>query len=514
VIGSLSAGLYVANRERRDAEHRFAEVRQLANKFIALDNELRGLPGSTRLRMKIVTDSLQYLHSLSGSAPVDKDLALEMAYAYVRVAHAQGDPTSPNLGQFAEAAASLNSAEAFVDTVLAKDPQNQRALFIAATIAHDRMTLSNVRGDRTAELKFATEAASLVERFMNTHPVAFNDLYSMRYFYANVAWAFYDLRDFDKTILYAQRALDITLPGSHANDLRGAILLNSAAAQWQSGNLDGAAKTVHQAVGFATTEAEDGFAALRINLASALEQEGMILGRKDAEPSLLRTSEALVDFQRAFDIAEDLASKDADDFLSRHNEALFGTEIGNILRHSDSKKALAVYDRSLSRIREAKSNVSTQSDEADLLAASSYVVRWQGHEDEAKRRLARAFEILQAMQRFPSDKVEPMSDVYDTLRAKADDYGETGQLPEAIEIYTQLLTKMMAWGADPRNDLRDATAFSRTWTALASLLRKSGRIDEAKHWELVRTELWNEWNGKLPNAQALLRQSLSQVASR
>src|ERR1700678_786616 len=185
VIGSLSVGLYVANRERRDAEHRFAEVRQLSNKFIALDNELRGLPGSTRLRMQIVSDSLQYLNSLSGSAPVDKDLALEMAYAYVRVAHAQGDPTSPNLGQFAEAASSLNSADAFVDTVLAKDPRNQRALFIAATIAHDRMTLANARSDRTAELEYATQAASLVDRFMNTRPVTFNDLYSMRYFYTN-----------------------------------------------------------------------------------------------------------------------------------------------------------------------------------------------------------------------------------------------------------------------------------------------------------------------------------------
>ena len=48
VIGSLSAGLYVANRERKIAERRFAQVRQLANKFIALDNNIRGLPGSTQ----------------------------------------------------------------------------------------------------------------------------------------------------------------------------------------------------------------------------------------------------------------------------------------------------------------------------------------------------------------------------------------------------------------------------------------------------------------------------------
>src|SRR5580704_11424417 len=45
VIGSLSTGLLVANRERKVAEQRFAQVRQLANKFIELDNDIRGLQG-------------------------------------------------------------------------------------------------------------------------------------------------------------------------------------------------------------------------------------------------------------------------------------------------------------------------------------------------------------------------------------------------------------------------------------------------------------------------------------
>ena len=167
VFGSLFAGIYVANRERRIAEQRFEEVRELSNKFMVLDNDLRGLPGSTQVRMRIVTDSLQYLNSLGSAAPIGKDLVLEIAYAYVRVAHAQGDPTSPNLGQFAEAEASLNNAAKFVDPILAKDPQNQRALFIATTIAHDRMNLADTRGARAEELKDAADTASLVERFMS-----------------------------------------------------------------------------------------------------------------------------------------------------------------------------------------------------------------------------------------------------------------------------------------------------------------------------------------------------------
>jgi tetratricopeptide (TPR) repeat protein len=170
---------------------------------------------------------------------------------------------------------------------------------------------------------------------------------------------------------------------------------------------------------------------------------------------------------------------------------------------------LAVYDQTLVRIREAKTN--TQRDEADLLAGSSYPVRWVGRKEEAKQRISRAFELLSQANRYPSDKVEPMSDTYDVLRAQADDYAETGQTVKAIEAYQQLLDKITAWKPNVENDLRDATCISRTWTALAGLLRRARRIDEATRLEARRTELWNHWNGKLSNAQFLLRQSLSQI---
>jgi len=86
------------NRERKIAERRFLQVRQLANKYIELDDSIRGFPGSTKVRSQIVADSLQYLTSLGSEAHMDKDLANEIALAYIRVAHVQGDPTSPNLG--------------------------------------------------------------------------------------------------------------------------------------------------------------------------------------------------------------------------------------------------------------------------------------------------------------------------------------------------------------------------------------------------------------------------------
>jgi len=516
VLGSLSAGLYVANRERKVAERHFTQVRQLANKFIALDQDIRGVPGSTKVRMQMVTDSLEYLTSLGSDIQGDNDLALEIAYAYVRVAHVQGDPTSPNLGQFIEAEASLKNASRFVDPVLAKDPRNPRALFIATTIAHDRMILAGNRGDQAEELKDAAATVSLIERFMSTRPVEFRDLYSMRYFYVNVAGTYIDGRNFDDAMRYSQRALEIVVPGPRANDLRGSALEVLATARWQSGDLDGAQTTALESIELKKTEAESsgGHASLRMNLANGYDLEGMILGRADEEPSLGRSSEALAEFHKALDIAEDLAQKDANDFLSRHHVALASLEIGNILRHRDPQDALAVYDRALARIREAKSNVSTQRDEAELLTASSYTLRWTARDKEAEQRIGRAFELLNQASRYPADKVDPMSDTYDALRAQADHYAETGRAGKAMESYQQLLDKLVAWKPDIQNDLRDATCISRTWTALADLTRRVGRTDEAGRLEAQRAELWNHWKAKLPNAQFLLRQSLSQVVPR
>lgn len=513
VIGSLTAGLLIANRERKIAEQRFAQVRQLANKFIALDQDIRGLPGSTKVRMQLVSDAQQYLTSLGGDVHGDKDLALDIAYAYIRVAHAQGDPTSPNLGQFDEAEKSLNQASTFVDPVLAKDPNNQRALFIATTIAHDRKALAGYRGDEQEALRYAAVTVSLIERFMSTRPTHTHDLYSMRYFYINVANTYVASRQFNDAIRYCQRALDMPVPPPRANELRGPALYVLADARHQAGDLDGALKTALESVHLDEVEAADagGHASLRINLANALHLEGRILGGADSEPSLGRSREALAEFQKASDIAEDIAKIDSLDYLSRVSAALFGLEIGNILRHTDPPRALVVYDHALSRIRETKTNTSAQRTEAGLLVSSSYALRWTGHEEEAKQRIQKAFDLLHQAKRYPVDRVEPMSDVYDALRAEADDYAETGQTAKAVEAYQQLLDKMMAWPADPQNDLRDATCLSRTWTALANLLRGARRTQEAERLESQRAELWKHWNEKLPNAEFLLRQSLSQI---
>src|SRR5579864_7083092 len=78
VIASLSAGLYVANRERAIAQRRFMEVRQLANKLFDIDVQVAQLPGSSKTRQLIVDTALDYLRRLIADVRMDPELALDV----------------------------------------------------------------------------------------------------------------------------------------------------------------------------------------------------------------------------------------------------------------------------------------------------------------------------------------------------------------------------------------------------------------------------------------------------
>src|SRR5262249_15775882 len=110
-IAGLSGGVLVANHQRAIAQRRFVHVRQLSNKPFDSDVEARKFTGSTKTRQLIVDTSLEYLRRLSADAQGDRELALEVGNAYMRVARVQGVPISQNLGQMGLAEQNLRIAE-------------------------------------------------------------------------------------------------------------------------------------------------------------------------------------------------------------------------------------------------------------------------------------------------------------------------------------------------------------------------------------------------------------------
>jgi serine/threonine protein kinase len=95
----LAGGLVYAERQRRLAEQRLQEVRQLANRFVFdVHDAVRELPGSTKARRLIVSTALEYLERLSADAKSDPSLARDLAAGWLRIGDVQGWVLGSNLG--------------------------------------------------------------------------------------------------------------------------------------------------------------------------------------------------------------------------------------------------------------------------------------------------------------------------------------------------------------------------------------------------------------------------------
>jgi serine/threonine protein kinase len=214
-IVSLSAGIFIANRQQAVAQQRFMQVRQLANRFIELHDDVAKLPGSTKIREKMVTTALDYLHNLSRSSGNDPKLLSEIGQVYERVAQAQGAPGQPNLGRaenalwsfrkaveyesraaaldpiyrvdlasfrtelsylamlngyVPEARQNLDAAASSLDQIRTEDPGNLELLVLAARVAGNRGDLSELEGNVHDELAFFQKSARLHNEYLRLKP--------------------------------------------------------------------------------------------------------------------------------------------------------------------------------------------------------------------------------------------------------------------------------------------------------------------------------------------------------
>ena len=104
VVAALAIGVAVSLHEARVAQRRFAQVRELANTFLfQFYDQVTPLAGSTAVRASILETARKYLDGLSTEAGNDRDLVLELAQAYQRLAYVQSRTGTANLGQVEEA---------------------------------------------------------------------------------------------------------------------------------------------------------------------------------------------------------------------------------------------------------------------------------------------------------------------------------------------------------------------------------------------------------------------------
>jgi serine/threonine protein kinase len=515
VVG-IAGGAIVAERERAIAERRFQQVRQLSNKLFELDAEIRTLPGATRARHNIVSASLEYLEGLGAEArprwmadgEQDMDLALEIGAAYLQVARVQGVPGQSNLGQFAQAKQSLARADAFVESVLADAayPRRRSALLTSAEIAHDGMILAQTENRDTDALAFARKAGEHVDALLEGSSPNAKEVQTVTRILTNMALFHSNVHLVDQAAVYARRSVDIARNfGNDKRQLSGGLSVLANATRF-GGDLEGALQAVREARALALETAVPDDSIRTLNLAAALWREALILGELN-NINLDRAAEAVPLLEKAFDLAEGLAAKDPDDYSSRSYVAMAGTELGDILRDRDPRRALGLYDRTRSRVAEIKDNAKARRDEVWLLAGSAYALRRLRRPDEAGQRIDTAFAILRSLGDYPVENVSLGEAVDAALRARGDHYADTGQTAAAIATYEELLQKALASEPRPQTDLRHANGLSRIYRDLASLYHRSDDKARADALDQRRLELWQYWDRKLPNNPFVRRQA-------
>ena len=503
VIG-LSIGLYIANRERALAQQEFQEVRQLAGKLIDLDGDIRDLPGATKARNRIVSTSLAYLAALGPRARGDRGLALEIGDAYAQLARIQGVPIHSTLGQLEQARGTLLKAEPFLESVLAADPGNRRAVLLSAQVAHDRMAIAAVERKVPESLEQAAEAEVRLGRLARLGDLRPLEVAALAGMYSNVAIAYGNGHRYSDEIRVARRSLEVSSGVPAARGPRAVATAALASGLRWSGDLDGALAEVRASRALLETTRDNGVV-YRVNLIESLFREGRILA-EEGEVSMNRPAEAIPQLQKALDLAEEMAAKDPHDTNSRHRVAGAAAVLGSLLWRTDPPRALAVYDRGLGRTREIENNLEAQRDEATLLAGSSYALRSLHRADEAGRRIETAFQVLRRTKDYPAERIIPIDAPRTVVRALADQYAGTGRLKQAADTYRELLDKEMATNPDPENDLRNASYLSDDEVQFVGVLRRLGRQEEAAELEARRQALWRSWDRKLPHNPFVLRQ--------
>jgi tetratricopeptide (TPR) repeat protein len=149
-----------ANLERRKAEARSSDLRQLSNSLLSeLDEAIKQLPGSTGVQKLLVTRVLEHLDRMAADAQGDRLTQIDLVDAYTRLANIQGNPYDQNLGDPAGGLAGTKKAIDIARPLVAQYPNDRDALRGLAT-AEDAESEILFGTARTQEAIAAMEPAT------------------------------------------------------------------------------------------------------------------------------------------------------------------------------------------------------------------------------------------------------------------------------------------------------------------------------------------------------------------
>ncbi len=200
----------VADQQRARAEKHFASVRGLANALMFdVHDAIDELPGATRAREVLVSNSLKYLNTLAGEAGQETDLSLEIAAAYEKVADIQGRPYGVSKGDAPAALESYGKAIALLEPIVAAGPGNAQALGALARVTLQRSRLILLQGKPQEALAGTQRAIDLLEPLVRAQPDAENRNRLAAALNAHVINLFYAGDPERNRVRYARRSIEL-----------------------------------------------------------------------------------------------------------------------------------------------------------------------------------------------------------------------------------------------------------------------------------------------------------------
>jgi eukaryotic-like serine/threonine-protein kinase len=182
IVLTLAAGIIATTIQARRANRRFNQVRQLAHSVLFdYHDAIAALPGSTKVRERLVKDALQYLDNLSTEAGSDVSLLRELALAYEKVASVQGgasvmvkaygrSASSSNLGDTQGALASMRKALTIRERLAALEARNRDLQNELAYCYEGLANLHTLAGPPEKVLEYANKAIPILEASLATDP--------------------------------------------------------------------------------------------------------------------------------------------------------------------------------------------------------------------------------------------------------------------------------------------------------------------------------------------------------
>ncbi len=528
-LAGLSVGTVLAVRQAQRAERRFAQVRNMAHKFLFdFHDDIESLPGATKAREHMVETAREYLDSLAAEAGGDPDLQMELATSYMRIAMIQGKPFRANLGQPQQAEANLAKSLAILEKLRSAAPESSaesrlKIMRLIVEARGERFWLLKNGGRIEDARRDAEQAVSMANELASMPAPAAADLRAA--FIAENAYADLNMNEPSrkKAIAGFRRATElagrlVALTGPSGRIAYGGSFNKLGLALEQAGEQKQAMAAYLEGIRITQELRKNDSSNIVINRnLIALTENASNLYWNHATPHLgdrargaeyLRQMEAVVDAMYASDPKDQSVVHDRMDVLSRmmnhawaagnHREAIaLGRRAIAFSKANQTDETARNYDQSciLLDLSEAHAEAGEFSEARRCLREGEAMVRKQIAQLSTQSSIERNLAVV----RYREAQVA----LFERKAANA---------AAPAQSFLKSATEALAEAPDTfflRYDL------SAGYELMGRLAEAQGDEARRKEWQIKRLELWKDWDARfVPNPFSKLQQAEAEQALR